>query len=132
MTAVAWALRLALAAVFLWAGVAKLVDPAGFAEEIANYRFFPALAPILAATLPSIEILVGAVLLVGPRAWRAGAALLALVLLVVFTAAVTASRLRGIDLRCGCFGVGGAQVTWLTVARDVLFCVAALALVRLR
>ena len=114
-------LRLALAALFVWAGAAKLADPIAFSEEIANYRLMAGLAPVIAATLPAIEIVAGLALAFAPAAWRAGAALLVLAMLIVFTGAVTAAWLRGIDVRCGCFGKGGGFIDGLTVARDLAF-----------
>src|SRR5262245_37240669 len=97
-------LRCGLALLFGLAGAAKLSNTTAFAEEIANYRLLPALAPLLAVTLPTIEIATALALAFAPRAWRAGAALLALLLLVAFTIAVTAAWIRGIDVACGCFG----------------------------
>jgi uncharacterized membrane protein YphA (DoxX/SURF4 family) len=68
-TPLLWALRIALGALFVVTGVLKLGDPTAFAVEIHNYQLFPGLAPVLAATLPAVELVVGAAILVGPRAW---------------------------------------------------------------
>ena len=100
MSLLVLAARLAVAAVLVWAGVAKLLDPTAFADEIANYRIVPALSPFFAATLPSVEVVTGLALLVAPRAWRAAAALLAVALLAVFTAAVASAWRRGWCLKC--------------------------------
>ncbi len=113
-------LRFGLAALLVYAGVMKLLAPADFADEIVNYRLIPALAPYLAASLPTVEIVCGLVLALGTRAWRAGAALATLVLLAFFTGAVTSVWLRGIDVRCGCFGSGSGLIDGVTVARDVV------------
>lgn len=118
-------LRLGLGALFIVAGAAKLRDPAGFAVAIANYRFLSELAPWLAVTLPTVEILVGAMLLVAPVRWRASAALAALALLTMFTVAVAQARARGINVDCGCFGGAAGAVTGWTVARDVVLMLAA-------
>ena len=115
------ALRLGLAALMIWAGVLKLLDPGAFTEEIVNYRLLSELAPLLAATLPAMEIVAGVALAVGRGALRRGAALLTLALLVVFTVAVTTARVRGIDLSCGCFGKGGGPITTWTIVRDLAF-----------
>src|SRR6266511_770382 len=104
MRAFEWALRLGLGALFIVAGVLKLRDPTTFATEIANYRFLAELAPWLAATLPMIEVALGAALIVAPVAWRRAAALATVGLLVVFTVAVTQAVVRGINVDCGCFG----------------------------
>ena len=114
-----WALRLALGALFVVTGVLKLGDPTAFAIEIHNYQLFPWLAPVLAATLPAVEIVVGAALLAGPRAWLRAGALASAGLMVVFTVAVGSAVVRGINISCGCFGAGSGPVTLMTVVRDV-------------
>ncbi len=114
-------LRLGIAAVLVYAGAMKLIDTRSFAEEIGNYRLLPSLAPLLAVTLPTVEVVAGLALAFGRGALRQGAALLVLGLLAMFTLAVASARIRGIDVRCGCFGTGGGPVTTLVVLRDALF-----------
>jgi len=41
-----WLLRAVLAAIFLYAGIAKLVDVRTFAADVANYRLLP--SPLVA------------------------------------------------------------------------------------
>ena len=126
-TALAWILKVGLAALLLWAGWAKLGEPGVFLEEIANYQLWPELAPYLASPLPGLEIVLGLALLLPPRTTLArAAALLTFGMMLVFTIAVTSVVLRGIDISCGCFGTGTGTVTWLTVLRDVAFSLAAL------
>jgi hypothetical protein len=118
---VKWALagaRLFLGALFVYAAATKLQNLAAFAEEVANYRLVPAaLAPTLAAVLPGLELLTGLLLCV--NRWVRAAACVASAMLVVFIVALCLTLLRGIDLRCGCFG-GSELVTWRDVARDGL------------
>lgn len=116
---VVWAVAAALGALLLYAGAAKLFAMQAFAQEIANYRFLPGLAPYLAATLPGIELVIGAALILGTTPWRRAAALAALPVLLAFTVAVTQALLRGIDIACGCFGQGSASISGLTVARNL-------------
>jgi putative oxidoreductase len=130
-TPLLWALRIALGALFVVTGVLKLGDPTAFAVEIHNYQLFPGLAPVLAATLPAVELVVGAAILVGPRAWVRAGALASAALMVVFTAAVGSAVLRGINISCGCFGAGSGPVTLMTVLRDVALLGASFALLRL-
>jgi putative oxidoreductase len=96
--------------------------------EIHNYQLFPALAPVLAATLPAVELAIGAALLGGSRSWVRAGALASAALLVIFTVAVGSAVARGIDIRCGCFGAGSGPVTWITVLRDVALLAASAAL----
>jgi putative oxidoreductase len=128
-----WALRIGLGALFVITGALKLGDPTAFAVEIHNYQLFPALAPMLAATLPAIEILIGAALLFGPRTWLRAGALASAGLMMVFTVAVGSAVARGINISCGCFGEawGSSPVTLLTVARDVALLAASAAVLRL-
>jgi putative oxidoreductase len=112
------ALRLVLGAVFVYAAVTKLPNMQQFAEETANYRLLPAgLVAPLASCLVGVEVLAGLALVVG-LAVR-GAAAIAFALLCLFIAALSQALLRGIDLRCGCFG-GTELASWSTVGRDVL------------
>ena len=122
------ALRLGLGGLFLIAGVLKLSDPSAFALEIHNYQLLPALAPALAAALPTVEIALGAAMAIGPRRWAHASAFAATLVLLVFTVAVSSVVVRGINITCGCFGEGSGPVTALTVLRDIALVAAALAL----
>jgi len=123
LVAVRWGLGL----VFLVAGALKLANPALFTTDIANYLLFPTLAPLLAAILPPIEIVVGVALLALGVTWRRAAALCAAGLMLVFTFAASSAFARGIDIACGCFGNESGRIGWLTLARDVALLAAAVA-----
>jgi uncharacterized membrane protein YphA (DoxX/SURF4 family) len=122
-------LKLGLGAVFFGAGVIKLEDPTGFAEEISNYQLFAGAAPYAAATIPVLEIVVGIVLLLFSRrsGWLQGAALIAAGLMVVFTIATIHVITNDINIDCGCFGGDSGPVGSSTVVRDVVLLVAAVA-----
>lgn len=94
MSALAPAAALALAAVFAWAGVAKLSRPPATAAAFRQLRL-PA-PRAFAASVPAGELALAAVLVARPRL----GGLLALVTLTAFTA-VLATRSGG---GCGCFG----------------------------
>ena len=116
--------RVVLGALFLWAAATKLPDMSAFAQDLANYRILPGvLVPWAAAAVVGIEIAAGLALVTGFGA-RAGAVVIA-GLLVAFIAFLAQALLRGIDLRCGCFG-GDEPASWWTVARDVAMLAAAL------
>lgn len=116
--------RLALGGLFIWAALTKLPNIEEFAEEMANYRMLPAaLVPLFSAGLIGVELLAGTLMVLGVSV-RATALILGS-LLSAFIVALSQALLRGIDLRCGCFG-GADLVTWDTVGRDVVllgFCV---------
>ena len=124
------ALRLGLAALFLTAVATKLPDVRGFADELANYRLLPAaLVPAAAVWVIGLELVAGVLLLLGRTGWR-GAALVVTALLVVFVLGIGQALLRGIDLRCGCFGEP-EPASWWTVGRDLaMLAAAALVLAR--
>jgi putative oxidoreductase len=126
-----WALRLALGGLFLYAGVVKLGTPAEFATEIANYHLGSALAPLMAVTMPTVEIVLGVALIAGTRPWVRAAALGSAGLLAVFTVAVSTVVARGINVDCGCFGGKSGPVTMLTVLRDLGLFAMAFAIFRL-
>ena len=120
--------RVALGALFISAAVTKLPDMTAFAQDVANYRVIPAaLVPLLAAAVVGIELLAGIALVTGVME-RSAAAVLA-VLLGAFTVLLTQALLRGIDLRCGCFG-GDERASWWTVLRDLVMLATALAVAR--
>lgn len=119
MAAFFWALRLGIGGLFVITGALKIADPAAFAIEIHNYQLMTWLAPWMAATLPAIEIVLGAALIAGPRAWARASALATGALMAAFTIAVASVLGRGINISCGCFGAGSGPVTIVTLLRDV-------------
>ena len=121
--------RVGLGAVFLYAAATKLPDMASFAQDFANFRLLPpGLVPYGASAVVGIEIVLGLALVSGFGARPA--ALAAAGLLMVFLGALAQALLRGIDLRCGCFG-GDELANWWTVARDALLLVPAALVMRL-
>lgn len=130
---VAWALKVALGCLLIFAGAMKLQDPAAFASEIANYQFLPALASLAASTLPATEVAVGLLLVFLPprQTWLHAAALASSVMMLVFTVAVSQVVVRGIDTSCGCFGSGSGNVDGWTIARVVALFAASLAVLQL-
>jgi putative oxidoreductase len=122
------ATRVALGVLLLWAAAAKLPDMSAFAQDVANYRVVPAaFVPYIAAAVVGIELLAGIALVTGMMARPA--ALVVAVLMLAFLAFLAQALLRGIDLRCGCFG-GNEPASWWSVARDGAILGAALAVAR--
>ncbi len=114
------AVSLALAAVFIYAGIDKIRDPLRFADSIAAFAILPAVfVNLLALGLPPFEFACG-LLLLGPRTRRVGALAVAVISAVFFTALASA-LLRGLTLDCGCFGTGAPSRPrmWLELALDV-------------
>ncbi|MDQ3033938.1 MAG: DoxX family membrane protein, partial [Myxococcota bacterium] len=125
-------LRIAIAGVFVAAALPKLMDPASFARDIDNYHLLPdALIGPMAVALPMIELVVAAALLSGVHA--AGAALVAMGMLIVFAFGMAQAMSRGIDLDCGCFGSATeTRVSGATIARNVVLALACVPIVLAR
>ncbi len=112
--------RLVLGVLFIYASIHKILDPWTFAESIRYYLLLPPpLINLVAITLPWVEIICGAFLVVGlfPRS----SAAVVSALLAIFSAALIISLARGLDIECGCFdaGQGGESITALYVLRDL-------------
>ena len=119
-----WLFRLILAGVFVYSGYIKVQEPLQFAVAITGYRLFPDnLVCQLAKYLPWSEILLGAAILIGWRVRVFAAAAAALLLL--FTAVLSITVLRGIDANCGCFGPDEPISAW-TILRDASLLIPAL------
>ncbi|MDB5094639.1 MAG: DoxX [Candidatus Eremiobacteraeota bacterium] len=114
-------LRIALGAIFLFAGAAKVGHADVFAAQIAGFRLLPQpLVAPLALALPYLEILLGGYLVVG--LFTRTAAWFAVALFAVFDLAVASAVVRGMTVSCGCFGPSDMTVTtWAEVARDAVF-----------
>jgi putative oxidoreductase len=81
----------------------RLADPAGFANDIDNYKLLPWMIGLaLAFYLPWLEILCGVALIVR-RLYLGGLSILA-ALISVSVIATLAAKVRGLDITCGCFG----------------------------
>jgi uncharacterized membrane protein YphA (DoxX/SURF4 family) len=115
-------LRIFLGGVFVWAAWVKIADPQGFAAIIGNYQLLPGpLVNPLAVLLPWLEVICGALLIVG--AWVDGSLLIVNCLMVVFMAALVSTWIRGIDVNCGCFSVAATEhgADYLTdIVRDAV------------
>ncbi|MDH6115990.1 MauE/DoxX family redox-associated membrane protein [Kitasatospora sp. GAS204B] len=127
------AVRLGLAVVWGWAGLAKISDPAVAAQAVRAYRILPeSLVKPVGYGLPFLELALAVLLLIG-LAVRV-AAVISVVLLLVFIAGIASTWARGISVDCGCFGGGGAvaasQTQYLQeILRDIGFLLMALWLV---
>src|ERR1700739_580324 len=117
-------LRVAIAALFLFAAITKLVDPSSFAQQIANYQLtpWPATA-VLSVFLPTLELCVGVCLLIG--SWESGALVWVALLLTIFSGAFLSAIVRGLSIDCGCFGrsVENTGTLWPLIRNLVLLAV---------
>ncbi len=92
-----------LAGVFIYSGVVKAIDPVQFASDIDNFKILPwPVSVALAFYLPWLEILCALGLVF--RVLYRGALSILTASIVIFTLAITAAKVRGLDITCGCFG----------------------------
>jgi len=121
--------RFFLGGLFIYAGIIKIIDPAGMSAAIDSYGLVPRFFHYpLALTLPWVELVAGVFLVAGLRT-RSSALMLSL-LLSVFMLAIIVNILRGHDHACGCFSSSTAIVNggWLLI-RDFLFLLPGLVLI---
>jgi hypothetical protein len=101
--------------VLVGAGQAKVLAPGTFAAQIAEYRVIPKpMTRVSARVISSLELLAGAMLVVGAFAYqplRRMGAVLALLLFVLFLAALVSAFARGRKIACACFGGSGELET---------------------
>jgi uncharacterized membrane protein YphA (DoxX/SURF4 family) len=129
--------RLTVAAVFLSAGVLKIWDfhrgqsaTPDFTVAIQHFKLLPTpdLAVLLAVYLPWLEVTAAIALFVRRLAF--GAATAAAGMTAVFLIALSSAWVRGLDIRCGCFGKDEVSTNYpMLLTRDALLLAAALVLV---
>lgn len=121
-------IRLAAAAIWLVAGIAKLFELEHFRSQVAAYKLLPhALVTPFAYGLPFLETFVGLYLLLGLLV--VPAAILSCLLMTAFLIAQSQAWARGLSLDCGCFGTLGQQrVGFWSIARDAVLGVPGLVL----
>jgi uncharacterized membrane protein YphA (DoxX/SURF4 family) len=99
--------RLILGGVLFAAGYLKVGTPDKSQMAVRAYEMLPiSVANFLGLVLPPIEIVIGALLIVGALT-RVMAALGGFTM-IVFIIAIAQAWARGLNIDCGCFGGGGA------------------------
>ncbi len=117
---VAWLAAIGVAGFFLYAARPKIVDPRQFALDILNYKILPErLANLAALYMPWLEVCAAAALIF-PATRRAGAVLVAGLLLLFIGAISYAAFYLGLDISCGCTGKGSTSAGWLTIIRNIV------------
>ena len=109
-----------LAAVFLYAGIDKILHYDGFINALSSYVVVPsALAGALAPAVIAAEIWIGLGLLYRP--WRGRAALTGAVTLVLFTIALGVNQVMAPGAVCGCwFTLTLAESTGSHIAQNLV------------
>ena len=122
-------LRLALAAIFIYAAVPKLLHPDQFAENVLDFALLPAQwTNLVAVWLPAFELLVGLALLAG--IWIRAGALATATMTAVFLCALVWVQSGPTPLPCSCFSTdpGGNARTWVSLWQEAVLVLIACAL----
>jgi uncharacterized membrane protein YphA (DoxX/SURF4 family) len=115
--------RLVVGGVWIAAGIAKLPDPSGSVRAVRAYDLLPeSVVPTVGHTLPILELVAGACLVVGLL--TRPMSVVSTLLFLAFVVGISAAWARGLQVDCGCFGGGGfdadatSKYPW-EIARDL-------------
>lgn len=96
-------IRLAIAALFIYAGAVKAADPSHFIAQIQSFHLVAySTAYIIAHVLPMLEILCGILLIT--MKYTCAASFILIFLTAMFVCLLTALKAMGANIDCGCFG----------------------------
>lgn len=115
--------RLILGGIWVYAGALKVGDLPASVSAVRAYQLLPTdVADVVGRTLPMLEIVVGACLILGLLIRFNGA--VSALLQVAFVIGIASVWSRGIEINCGCFGDGGPDPDALSkypweIARDL-------------
>jgi uncharacterized membrane protein YphA (DoxX/SURF4 family) len=112
--------RVILGVVLIWAGVAKVTNPAASALAVRAYKILPYdFAGYVGYALPVLEILVGGLLVVGLL--TRFSAVVGGLLMLAFIFGISWAWAHGYSIDCGCFGGGGTiAVAQTQYPREIL------------
>jgi len=115
--------RLVVGVIDLLAGLSKFSDPAGNVRAVRAYRILPeSMVPTVGHALPTIEIVIGGLLILG--LFTRPMAILSGLFFLAFIIGISSAWARGLEINCGCFGNGGVpddpqRQYAVDIARDV-------------
>ena len=115
--------RLIVGVVDLLAGLSKYSDPAGNVRAVRAYKILPeSIVPAVGHALPTVEIVIGSLLILGLFTRVMG--LLSGLFFLAFIIGISSAWARGLEINCGCFGNGSVPANpqrqyAIDIARDV-------------
>jgi uncharacterized membrane protein YphA (DoxX/SURF4 family) len=115
--------RLIVGGIDLVAGLSKFSDPAGNVRSVRAYRILPeSVVPTVGHALPTVEIVVGALLILG--LFTRAMAVVSTLFFLAFIIGISSAWARGLEINCGCFGNNGVPADpqrqyAVDIARDV-------------
>lgn len=119
-----WIARIFTGALFVFSGLIKANDPLGFSYKLEEYfqvfqmDFLNSYSVIIAILLCSIEIILGALLLIG--VWKRQVVLGLLLLILFFTFLTFYSAFFEVVTSCGCFGDAIPLTPWQSFTKDLI------------
>jgi uncharacterized membrane protein YphA (DoxX/SURF4 family) len=115
------AIRVVLGVIFLYAGLVKASSSQQFALGLVPFTFLPVgLTGLLAVAIAWSEVVAGVLILL-PRVYLAGAAMIG-GLVLLFITALSWALWNGIVIPCSCFGDGAeasVEAMIMAIVRDV-------------
>lgn len=115
--------RLVVGGVQVLAGLSKFSDPAGNVRAVRAYRILPeSIVPTVGHALPTIEIVIGSLMILGLFTRAMG--IVSSLFFLAFIIGISSAWARGLEINCGCFGNGGVPADpqrqyAIDIARDV-------------
>ncbi|MGM9477918.1 BT_3928 family protein [Pedobacter sp. GSP4] len=116
--------RFFVGALFIFSGLIKANDPLGFGYKLQEYfevfhlNFLSGMATGIAILLCTLEIVLGALLLLG--FWSKKAAWGLLLLIIFFTLLTFVSAAFKVVTSCGCFGDAIPLTPWQSFSKDLI------------
>ena len=117
-------MRLTVGGVFVFSGFTKAVDPWGTCYKVTDYLTamgatqWTDTALFIAVSLAALEFILGVLIVVG--AYRRGAPVLALLMMLVMTPLTLWLAVTGAVPDCGCFGDAVHLSNWATFGKNLL------------
>lgn len=117
-------LRIIVGLLFIFSGLIKANDPLGFGYKLQEYfevfhiAFLNDYATVFAILLCTIEIVLGALLLLGIRARNVASGLL--LTIIFFTFLTFYSAFFEVVTSCGCFGDAIPLTPWQSFSKDIV------------
>lgn len=122
-----WIARIFTGVLFVFSGLIKANDPVGFSYKLEEYfqvfnlNFLNEYSVIIAVVLCSIEIILGALLLLG--IWKSKVMWGLLLLIIFFTFLTFYSAFFEVVTSCGCFGDAIPLTPWQSFGKDIILLV---------
>lgn len=119
-----WVARIFTGALFIFSGLIKANDPIGFAYKLEEYfqvfqmSFLNDISVYIAIIICSIEIILGAFLILG--LWRRKVVWGLLLLIIFFTFLTFYSAFFEVVSSCGCFGDAIPLTPWESFIKDLI------------